>query len=164
MKKEDKKMTRYTKKYKLEMTIGGERLTIKERPHLLMEEEELGRFEDKRVVTGDAVNKLSALEDIEEELGIDLVTLCKAFKNGIWSKGGCYPGSGCYLDNEPYFIEPGKIELGSAWYFEFACKGDCTNGGEEALCLYMNNSEEKVFRVRVKDYGRTWALTKEELE
>lgn len=31
-----------------------------------------------------AVNKLGQLEDIEEELGIDLITLFKALKGGIW--------------------------------------------------------------------------------
>lgn len=31
-----------------------------------------------------ALEKLSQLEDIEEELGIDLVTLFKALKNGIY--------------------------------------------------------------------------------
>ena len=32
-------------------------------------------------------DKLGKLEDIEEELGIDLITLFKALKNGIYKKG-----------------------------------------------------------------------------
>ena len=35
----------------------------------------------------EAMNKLGKLEDIEEELGIDLITLFKALKNGIYKKG-----------------------------------------------------------------------------
>lgn len=34
-----------------------------------------------------ALNKLCKLEDIEEELGIDLITLFKALKDGIYKKG-----------------------------------------------------------------------------
>lgn len=36
----------------------------------------------------ECVNKLGQLEDIEEELGIDLITLFKALKNGIYGKIG----------------------------------------------------------------------------
>ena len=35
---------------------------------------------------GTPINKLGQLEDIEEELGIDLVTLFKALKNGFYFK------------------------------------------------------------------------------
>ena len=81
------------------------------------------------------IDKLGKLEDLEEALGIDLVTLFEALKQGrIWIKkkdqiisscnyGLCLPGIGYYL----------------------ICKD---NG----------------YWLPVKDYGRTWALTKEELE
>lgn len=35
----------------------------------------------------DSIHKLGQLEDIEDELGIYLVTLFKALKNGVWVKG-----------------------------------------------------------------------------
>ena len=38
----------------------------------------------------DAVKKLGQLEDIEEELGIDLVTLFKALRNGFYHLDSCY--------------------------------------------------------------------------
>ena len=45
--------------------------------------------------------KLGQLEDIEEELGIDLITLIKALKNGIWLKE----------DSNIRFIAPYKLSL-----------------------------------------------------
>ena len=35
---------------------------------------------------GEHIDKLGQLEDIEKELGIDLITLFKALKNGIYCK------------------------------------------------------------------------------
>ena len=39
--------------------------------------------------TGQAIDKLGKLEDIEEELGIDLIKLIECIRNekGIWKKG-----------------------------------------------------------------------------
>lgn len=78
--------------------------------------------------------KLAKLEDIEEELGIDLVTLFKALKNGIYIKE--------LGNNYPY------------WSFELRN----TNGiGIVIWWGYFST-------LFLKDYGKTWALTKEELE
>ena len=79
------------------------------------------------------IDKLGQLEDIEEELGIDLITLFKALK-GI-------------------YIKPNNIYVGSPY-----------------LCFAENENRELEFQFKVvdtwykvKDYGKTWALTKEEL-
>ena len=108
--------------------------------------------------------KLEKLEDIEEELGIDLATLFEALKHGIWSKGGFY--GMCYLDAKPSFIPPNELEIGRDLYMQYD-RNDHTfqNYIEDvdALCLYGRDYEEKVYSVRIKDYGKTWALTKEEL-
>ena len=37
---------------------------------------------------GDCIQKLGKLEDIEEELGVDLITLFKALKDGIYTTDG----------------------------------------------------------------------------
>jgi len=83
---------------------------------------------------GTPINKLGQLEDIEEEIGIDLVTFFKALK-GI-------------------YIKPNNIYVGSPY-----------------LCFAENENRELEFQFKVvgtwykvKDYGKTWALTKEELE
>lgn len=79
-----------------------------------------------------ALNKLGQLEDIEEELGIDLVTLFKALKNGIYTKEN--------LDNYPYA---------------------CLLRNDMVLVLFDDVYKHEYL---LKDYGKTWALTKEELE
>ena len=88
-------------------------------------------------IDGKAIDKLGKLEDIEEELGIDLITLFKALI-GIWVKSTngdvYYVGSPylCFSENEKRELEF-QFRVGDTWY-------------------------------KVKDYGKTWALTKEELE
>lgn len=111
-----------------------------------------------------ALQQLIDYKKIEEEFGVDLVTLFKALKDGIWSKGGYF--GYCCLDNEPQFINPDEIELGIYWYEEKKHRSDSEFSliDKEALCLYTHGCEDIEYAVRVKDYGKTWALTKEELE
>lgn len=78
------------------------------------------------------MNKLGQLEDIEEELGIDLITLFKALKNGIWLK-----------DEKDQFIPY-----------------HCLLRDDFILVLYEDIYKKEYL---LKDYGKTWALTKEEL-
>lgn len=88
-------------------------------------------------------------EDIEEELGIDLLTLFKALKNGIWYK----------VNHEVnQFIPDEGMHI----------VADC-NGSEERtnywlLSVIDLNSKECLIDFWVDNYGKTWALTKEELE
>ena len=93
------------------------------------------------------VDKLGTLEDIEEELGIDLITLFKALRNGIWTNQ-----EQCYGDEKQ-----GKIR-----FFQVRLLLE-----ENALGCIHNSmwKGKKVIRtLYFKDYGKTWALTKEELE
>lgn len=77
-------------------------------------------------------NKLGQLEDIEEELGIDLITLFEALKFPIYTKES---DEAIWCSNRlMYFLK----------YFALVI-------GEDTV-LYL------------KDYGKTWALTKEELK
>lgn len=107
--------------------------------------------------------KLSQLEDIEDELGISLDILLKAFQNGIWSKGGWY--GPCCLDAEPEFIEPRTLRMGRTWYSQQNSEDDYSSiiDEEDQLCLFNMDYEDEQHVVKVKDYGKTWALTKEEL-
>ncbi|MCR4661654.1 MAG: hypothetical protein K5765_06635 [Clostridia bacterium] len=77
-----------------------------------------------------AENKLGQLEDIEDELGIDLITLFKALKNGFYTKNVHYTGYGMGVS----IIQK---------------------------CLWNEEWQDDVYYF--KDYGKTWALTKEEL-
>ena len=81
--------------------------------------------------TAEIVDKLGQLEDIEEELGIDLITLFKALKNGVWFKDK--NSEVRYSFNITNYVGEKRIQIG-----------------------------DETFR-RFQDYGKTWALTKEEL-
>ena len=96
-----------------------------------------GRISDDMIF-----NKLGKLEDIEEELGIDLIKaieLCKQvnIKKVVYTKDewGYYPIK---------FIDELDIELFSHRLYKNA----------RGICLSLD----------LYDYGKTWALTKEELE
>lgn len=103
-------------------------------------------IESSTVIEGIAlkncVNKLGKLEDIEENIGISLITLSKAFKEGIF-----------ILDSKYNMIRDcTDILLSIDWNnkcFYIECTGDCININQ----FYY-----------FKDYGKTWAFTKEELE
>ena len=82
--------------------------------------------------------KLAVLEDIEEEIGIDLITLYKSFKEDIWIK----------FNNKIMFVPYDK----KAFLFY-----------EGNIHCYPLN-EQCGYTVSIDDYGKTWALTKEELE
>ena len=79
--------------------------------------------------------KLKSLEDLEEEIGVDLITLFKSLK-GIWVKSTngdvYYVGSPylCFSENEKRKLEL-QFRVGDIWY-------------------------------KIKDCGKTWALDKEE--
>ena len=78
-------------------------------------------------------DKLFELEDIEEELGIDLIELIKCIRNekGIWKKD----------------FDGGLINT--------RCMLTCYFG------KWQIYDKENIYEL--KDYGKTWALTKEEL-
>ena len=80
--------------------------------------------------------KLQYLEDIEEEIGIDFITLFKALKHGI------YINDGGFVDEigNIYETEIKSIEHWPIWGFT------------------AGDNVEYAF----KDRGRTWALDKEE--
>lgn len=97
-------------------------------------------------------NKLGQLEDIEEELGIDLVTLFKALKNGIWaSMYGEKVEKGTTLT----FINKNVLVI----IFEpFIPEEDF-----KPHFIYRWGMPNDYSIYYLKDYGKTWALTKEEL-
>lgn len=82
----------------------------------------------------DSIHKLGLLEDIEDKLGIYLLTLFKAQTQGF------------YIINVSNKIE--KVRL-SEWRFNLIKK--------EVHRVQWNN------HLLFADYGKTWALTKEEL-
>lgn len=84
----------------------------------------------------EAESKLERIEEIEKELGIDLITLFKAF-NGLW-----------------YRSKDGEIG--------FSCHIALTDTVWELRIIEGDAFPSKTLALR--DYGKTWALTKEELK
>ena len=114
-----------------------DRLTIKE----------LHIVEDMNI----AMNKLSKLEDIEEELGCTLEVVFKALKNGQ------------VIFKHIVGLENPKINLKA-----HKISGLLFDGKNYGLWLYDNGYGDDEFYVCTKDYKNTWwlkeDLTKEELE
>lgn len=96
----------------------------------------------------EAIDKLGQLEDIEEEYGIDLVTLFKALEQGAW-----------FVDKRNKNIFFAKCTLCSKLDGKFECT-------QEEMKFNGFIILEQLFGLgyELKDYGKTWALTKEELE
>lgn len=87
------------------------------------------------------VNKLGQLEDIEDELGIGLVTLFKALKDGIWYR----------LQNwELRYMKITLVLTPEGWVLA-ELYPEPTN-----VVIQLYN--------RMHKYGVEWGLTKEELE
>lgn len=76
------------------------------------------------------LNKLGKLEDLEEELGIDFITLFNALKDGIYKKGRNNLKGYILFDN----------------------------------CPMLSFVHKTISCELIEDYGKTWALTREELE
>lgn len=91
--------------------------------------------------TESIINKLGQLEDIEEELGIDLITLFKALKNGVY-----YFTNGTQLTKDYVWLLDNYISVGTRDKLSYSFM---TAFGKQTLLL--------------KDYGKTWALDKKDL-
>ena len=99
------------------------------------------------------VNKLGQLEDIEEENGLDLITLFKALKDGFYIK----------YNDKIVHIFPDKHITINFWYKtinvfippKFFI--DCKKGAD-----YLSETIDEEYWF--KDYGKTFALTREELK
>lgn len=96
--------------------------------------------------------KLGLLENIEEELSISLITLFKALReDGIWVR----------WNNKIVNIEPNYLRV------EIDCSKPLTVSIKiqelyfEDLDCVMDTTGQEWF---MDEYGKTWALTKEELE
>lgn len=88
------------------------------------------------------IEKLGQLEDLEEELGIDFITLFKALKNGV------------YVKNE-YAYDYYEIEYKKVRGIEKTGLSAISN-----ICEFPECDEILCY----SNYGKFWALTEEELK
>lgn len=97
---------------------------------------------------GTPINKLGQHEDIEERYGIDLITLVNALENGAWFRNP-------YYKNEINFIK--DLE------FSFDLKKKCFDiRMDHFVKFYDYRTGGALFYF--KDFGDTWALTREALQ
>ncbi len=98
------------------------------------------------------VDKLGQLEDIEDEIGVDLITLFKALKYGFYGTIYGVSKENAKAKNwKPTFYELKNIDIK---------KYD----GKLAFIYYLGDlSYSDFFVYKFDDYGKTWALTEEEL-
>lgn len=104
----------------------------------LTEKDKYGLYVDNNCIvpqSNDIITKLGQLEDVEDELGIELLTLIGALENGF------YRYRPTAINNVICFIAKPKVNM----------KQKCFTYGSYGKSYF-------------KDYKRTWALTKEELE
>ena len=102
-------------------------------------------FTNNHKLRNSVLNKLGQLEDIEEELGVDLITLFKALKQGyIYEK----------LEDE---ITKRDVDMLD---FREGIKGVCLDKS------YGIDNYKQCYQTLkyINGYGKSWALTKEELE
>ena len=110
---------------------------------LIDEKENLSANEGIKKIQVLGTNKLGKLEDIEEELGIDLITLFKALKDGI---NVCYEDIGRYKFRNNLRLEYHKtLGWGLVYIYGCSCRDD------------MPMKLDKEF-YELKGYQKTWFL------
>lgn len=131
-------MSRLTKKTNLNNLDGGKLYKVN------ADYSKCEDLDDKKAVcvkvTSKIIDKLGQLEDIESEIGIDLITLFKALKNGFYARREEDFSKIVFYDSVRLGIYKGRFVL-------------C--GVDSVTMLWV--------MVCVADKDR-WALTKEELE
>lgn len=112
----------------------------------------LSKYEPKKEVIEECnrYNKLADLEDIEEELGIDLVTLFKVLNSKELYKKGVF--TNFVTKPEEKIV---KREFKQIYLINFL------DAKEIRIEIVGNSYREALY---FENYGKTWALTKEELE
>ena len=90
----------------------------------------------------EAYKKLYKLENLEEELGIDLITLFKALKYGV-----CYITSQNQLTHDYVWLVDNYISAGVRDKLSYS---------------FLTCNEKQI--LSFEDYGVTWAIYRQELE
>lgn len=107
---------------------------------------------DKYELIENAIDKLGQLEDIEDGMGINLITIFKALKNGIWVKREDKIEKIEITTNLRLVLDcNGSTDKMSYWILDYQ---DITYGSDRIECID---------NWYVDKYGVEWALTKEEL-
>lgn len=110
--------------YKLDEPLSNKYLHYE---YMIIADYDINKGNYGRITNDKIYNKLGRLEDIEEELGIDLITLFKALKEGILVNKGKWWLPKCLLvymmaDDEYAFVCDSYIyklkDYGKAWWLD----------------------------------------------
>lgn len=103
----------------------------------------------------DIIQHLLPYAKIEEDLGIDLATLFKALNNGIYfvENNGIY----CVAKHN---VEYSLVKEHEDWLIQIKWLQIATSWLEE---IGAEKTHIETLRFYLQDYGKTWALTTEEL-
>ena len=115
-------------------------------------------YKPKNVLVSDLTWKLGHLEDIEEELEIDLITLFKAMTRGIYyERQEIVP----HPTDKKYTVLKDRIAYESLPCLVY----QRILGGKNIFYFKMDENQHYIVEdIYLKDYGKTWALTRKELE
>lgn len=150
-----------------------ERLTVKKDNEYFFDDRDnefylasnkLGHTEDIEEKHNISIEEMDAYitehRKIEQEIGIELSVLFEALENGIWVKWyGCEPFYVKSIGLRPFF-DLRSDRMHSSYKIEFAHReenGEIHRDSDGNLTLGTDEIELRL-------YGKTWALTKEELE
>lgn len=126
--------------YKLEKPINTKYLHY---DYMIIADYDISRGNYGRITDSEIYNKLGQLEDIEDSLGCSIDTFVTTMRHKcVWIK----------LDDK---IDLYDIELS----YTCDCSGEWLSNFKDILVI----PKLKTF-VYLKDYGKTWALKKEELQ
>lgn len=122
-----------------------------------------GSYEFNYLDPASYMQKLSQLEDIEEELGIDLITLFKALENGFYYINNDNKISFCRwcIRVGNYLVEVKPCYAVKEITAQSLFHGDVSELKQVEHAHYWD--WQSSLHLELKDYGKTWALTKEEL-
>lgn len=133
-------------------------------------------FQELRSVYGATIAKkmylkLKDYEDIDEKVGMEYPILIEALENGFWFKAECsfmkpeelerfkWKNSNLYDEEHNLIFCPGLTMDEANVIYPKASLSVMTLDGKKTYFLSMLNAA-----VLLRDYGKTWALTKEGLE
>lgn len=93
-------------------------------------------------IDGEAIDKLGKLEDIEEEIGIELITLFKALKYGVY-----------------YYTSQNQLTHDYVWLYDNYVSASV----RDKLSYSLLTCFQKQI-LSFEDYGKTWSIYREALE
>ena len=115
-------------------------------------------------IDGEAIDKLGRLEDLEEEIGIDLITLYRALNRGIYYKEDNHI---FFTTNNIVLVSNELVQVKPTYAVKEATIKSCYYGDCEPL-KYLKDAHYWDWKTcnhwKLKDYGVTWSIDRLELE